>query len=135
MFNGLVTNLDLFLAVVSSIAVLVGTVGIVNTMLMSVMDRVTEFGILRANGWTSRDVMRLVLFESLNLGVVGGILGCAIGYAGVRLVGGFLPLTPVAPPWLLASSFGLAVALGILGGLYPAARAARMNPIDAIRFV
>ncbi|MBI3267597.1 MAG: ABC transporter permease [Planctomycetes bacterium] len=134
-FNGLVANLDLFLIVVSSIAVMVGTVGILNTMLMSVLDRVAEFGILRANGWTAWDVMRLVLFESFNLGAVGGLLGCAVGYAGVLLVGRLLPLQPVTPWWLLAGSFGLAILLGVLGGLYPAARAARMNPIDAIRFI
>jgi putative ABC transport system permease protein len=126
-------EVDLFLSAIASIAVLVGAVGIVNTMLMSVIERTGELGVLRATGWTRRDVVRLILVESAALGVLGGVLGCGLGAALVAVAGALLPLRPVVTPGLAAASFGLAVALGVLGGLYPAWRAARLDPIEAIR--
>ncbi len=133
-FSRIWAAVDVYLAAIASIAVAVGAVGIVNTMLMSVNERVTEFGVLRATGWRRRDVIRLVLLESAGLGLAGGTIGCAIGSAVVVVVGFFLPLRPAVTPSLLATSFGIAIGLGVLGGLYPAWRASRLNPIDAIRF-
>ncbi len=133
-FGGLIRELELYLAIVSSIAILVGTIGILNTMLMSVTERVGEFGILRANGWTRGDVLRLVLYESVLLGAVGGVVGCAAGTAGVHAIGRFVALTPITTPGFVALTFLLALVQGTFGGLYPAFRAARMNPIEAIRF-
>lgn len=128
-------DLDIFLAAIGAIAILVGAVGVVNTMLMSVTERVTEFGVLRATGWTRRDVLRLVVCESAAIGVIGGLAGCAAGAAIVRAVGLLLPVRPVATPSLLAASFVVAIALGVLGGLYPAWRASRLDPIHAIRHI
>lgn len=126
-------QVDVLLFAIASIAVVVGVVGIVNTMLMSVIERTTELGVLRATGWTRRDVVQLILVESAGLGLLGGALGCAAGAALVALAGAFLPLRPVAPPALLGLSFLLAVGLGVIGGIYPAWRAARLDPIEAIR--
>ncbi len=126
-------EVDAFLLAIASIAVVVGAVGIVNTMLMSVIERTGELGVLRATGWTQRDVMRLILIESAGLGVGGGALGCAIGAVAVATAGAFLPLKPVVTAPLLFGCLGLAVVLGTLGGLYPAWRAARLDPIEAIR--
>lgn len=126
-------EVDYFLFAIASIAVLVGAVGIINTMLMSVIERTGELGVLRATGWTRRDVMRLVLLESAGLGLAGGALGCGAGAGIVALAGALLPLRPVVTPALVLGSFALAVGLGVVGGLYPAWRAARLNPIEAIR--
>ncbi|MBI3099350.1 MAG: ABC transporter permease [Planctomycetes bacterium] len=133
-FEKMMGLVDLLLVCISSVAVIVGAIGVVNTMLMSVMERIAEFGILKANGWTNGDVVRLVLSESLLIGGVGGILGCAGGALVVRIVAARVELQPVASPGLLGASFGIALVLGVLGGVYPAYRAARMNPIEAIRF-
>ncbi|MBI2920001.1 MAG: ABC transporter permease [Planctomycetes bacterium] len=132
-FGNMMKNLDVFLLVVSSIAVIVGAIGILNTMLMSVTERVPEFGILKANGWSRGDVTRLVLAESTYLGVAGGVLGSAIGWAGVTSAAAMMPFQPTAPLWLLGSASGLGALLGILGGVYPARRAAGLSPVDAIR--
>lgn len=133
-FEQMMGFVDVLLICISSVAVIVGAIGVVNTMLMSVSERIAEFGILKANGWTSGDVVKLILAESLVLGGVGGLVGCAVGAIVVRIVASRVELQPIASPGLLAGAFGIALVLGILGGIYPAWRAARMNPIDAIRF-
>ena len=126
-------EVDLLLAAIAAIAVAVGAIGIVNTMLMSVIERTREFGVLRAIGWRRRDILRLVLLESALLGAAGGVIGCGLGAGGVALASQWLPLQPVASPLLLMSCLGLALGLGTLGGIYPAWRAASLNPIEAIR--
>jgi putative ABC transport system permease protein len=133
-FSAVAFNLDAFLLAIASIGVVVGTIGILNTMLMSVTERVAEIGILKANGWQKKDVLVLVLYESLILGVVGGVVGCGAGCAGAKVAGLFLPMEPVVAWWLIVAGMLLAAVLGVLGGLYPASYAARMSPIDAIRF-
>lgn len=132
-FGNIIANLDVFLIVVSSIAVIVGAIGILNTMLMSVTERVPEFGILKANGWSRGDVTRLVLVESAYLGFAGGVLGCALGVAGVSIASRWMPFAPATPLPLLATAFAVGAALGILGGVYPARRAAGLSPVEAIR--
>lgn len=127
-------DINITLVLISSVATVVGVVGVVNTMLMSVMERVTEFGILRANGWSRRDVIHLVLIEATAVGMLAGLLGCGLGYLAVRLAEPHVPIPPVCPPWLLGAAFGLSLLLGLFGGLYPAAKAARLNPMDAIRY-
>ncbi|NUN48342.1 MAG: ABC transporter permease [Candidatus Brocadiae bacterium] len=132
-FGAMLRNLDVFLLVVSSIAVFVGAIGVLNTMLMSVTERVPEFGILKANGWSRWDVTRLVLIESALLGVIGGAAGCGLGVLGVTVAGRFMPFAPQASPALLLGAFSTGVVLGILGGVYPAHRAAGLHPVEAIR--
>lgn len=132
--SSIVSQLDVFFLVISMVAVVVGAIGILNTMLMSVMERVKEFGILRAIGWTRDDVRKLIMFESLYLGVIGGVLGVALGYLSSIALGWVLPFKPVATGELLAFGFALAIALGVVGGLYPAWRASKLDPITAIRY-
>jgi putative ABC transport system permease protein len=118
-----------------SLAVAVGVIGIVNTMLMSTTERFVEFGVLRTNGWSRGNVLALVTAESGGLGLLAGLLGCALAWGGVgianQFLGGGIHLT--ITPSLFAIGLGVSLLTGVLGGLYPAWRAARLVPMDAIR--
>ncbi len=126
-------RLDIFILFVSLFAICVGALGVLNTMLMSVLERTQEFGILKATGWERDHVLKLVLLESVSIGLIGGLIGCVGGVILVHIGGELLDITPALDPLLLIGSFSLAVVLGVLGGLYPAQRAARLSPMDAIR--
>ena len=127
-------RLDLFLLMAVGLAVLVGGVGIANTMLMSTSERFVEFGVMRTNGWTRRDVLSLVTAESALLGVVSGLIGSGLATAVVLTVNRFLEgFSLDLSPALVAISVAGALAIATLSGLYPAWKASRMTPMDAIR--
>jgi putative ABC transport system permease protein len=134
-FKDFSADLDLFLTIMSAIGVTIAVLSIVNTMLMSVTERIIEFGILKANGWTRYDVMRLITSESAVLGLFGGISGCVVGRVGTAIINSIWPdrIHLVAGPGLLLFAAVFSTCLGILGGLYPAIWAMRMMPMDAIR--
>jgi putative ABC transport system permease protein len=121
----------------SIIALLLGSLGVLNTMMMSVFERTSEIGVLRALGWRRTQVLSLILGEAMTLGVVGSILGALLGLAGMRAV----QLSPSAStfiaPELPVSVIGVGALLGIglsvLGGLYPAMRGAALEPTEALR--
>jgi len=127
-------SLDVFFWAISLIAVLVGGVGILNTMLMSVMERFRDFGILKAIGWSNGNIMTLVISESIILGTVGGMAGLAAGYALVEIAKPVLGFPMQVTPTLAVTAVLLAASLGLIGGLYPARKASRLNPIEAIRY-
>jgi putative ABC transport system permease protein len=133
---GLVLDqVDSLLLMAVSLGVVVGVIGIVNTMLMSTAERYVEFGVLRANGWSPRDVLALVLSEGAGLGLLAGLLGGVLTVVGVtvanRFTGGGLHLSLTLS--LLLNGLWLSLSTGALGGLYPAWRASRLVPMDAIR--
>lgn len=134
-FKRFTADLDILLVVMTSIGVVIAFVGIVNTMLMSVTERFIEFGILKANGWSSGQILRLIAMESAWLGLVGGIGGCGLGWVITQFVNARWPtrIHLYASPQLLLFSLAFSTVLGIAGGLYPALRASRMMPMDAIR--
>ena len=106
---------------------------IVNTMLMSVMERQKEIGVLKAVGWTSDDVLKLVLTESLLLGVIGGIIGCVIGSLVVIAINDAVDFTLSLTASNIVGAFAFAVFAGVAGGMYPAWRISQVDPIEAIR--
>ena len=134
-FDSFTADLDLFLSILGATGVLIAVFGVVNTMLMSVSERIIEFGILKANGWSRGDVLRLICSESLILGVLGGVLGAAVGWAATLVLNGWFPdrLNLYAGPGLLGFAVAFSAVVGTLGGLYPAVWAMRMQPMDAIR--
>lgn len=123
---------------ISILAAVLGGVGMLNTMLMSVLERTREIGVLRALGWRRRQVLGLILQESLLLGLVGGLAGIALGVGLAALVAQ-VPQTagaidPLYDLGLLAQALAVALVTGVLGGLYPAWRATRMRPVEALRY-
>jgi putative ABC transport system permease protein len=129
-------KLDTFLILTVGLALLVGGVGIANTMLMSAMERFVEFGVMRANGWTRRNILGLVTAESALLGLVCGLLGSILAFGGVATINSLLShieLRLELTAGLVATSIGVAVLIATIAGLYPAWRASRMTPMDAIR--
>ncbi|MFH5805200.1 ABC transporter permease [Alienimonas sp. DA493] len=134
-FDSFTADLDLFLQILGATGVLIAVFGVVNTMLMSVSERIIEFGILKANGWGKRDVLQLICSESLILGVIGGVLGAAVGWAATEILNATFPdrLNLYAGPGLLSFAVVFSTVVGTLGGLYPALWAMRMQPMDAIR--
>jgi putative ABC transport system permease protein len=134
-FGMIMGQLDTFLLMTVSLALVVGIVGIVNTMLMSTTERFAEFGILRTNGWSQANVLSLITAESAYLGLPSGILGCVLAILGTAIANQFISggLQLTVTPRLIVLGLGLSILMGMLGGLYPAWRAARLVPMEAIR--
>jgi putative ABC transport system permease protein len=120
----------------SLLAVLVGVLGVMNTMLMNVFERTPEICVLLALGWKRRRIVELVLWESAILGLLGGIIGVFIGVAGVRLLAATPSIRGLLEPdigiRLLAVSVAIAIVVGVVSGLYPAWRSSRVTPSQAL---
>ena len=133
--GGVLENLDLFLIGVSSIALMVGVIGILNTMLMSVMERTKEIGILKAVGWTSDNILQLIVFESIFLGLLGGAIGVILAtFLVIFIANPLLPFPMAISADLIFYSFLVSIISGVVGGVYPAWKASKLDPVDAIRF-
>ena len=126
-------TLALLLESIASIALLVGGIGIMNVMLVSVTERTREIGIRLAVGATARDIRVQFLEEAVILSLFGGLLGIAIGVVGSFVIGAALGWPMAIPPEALVVAPLFAVGVGIFSGLYPAWKAARMDPITALR--
>ncbi|HEX9610995.1 MAG TPA: ABC transporter permease [Gemmatimonadales bacterium] len=118
---------------VVAIGIVVGGIVIMNIMLMSVTERTREIGIRKSLGATRRDIRRQFLAESVTLSLVGGLLGLATGSALAGMVGAFSPLPARVTLWSVSVALGLGLTVGVLFGVYPATRAARLDPITALR--
>ena len=134
-FGTVMGQLDMFLLMTVSLALVVGVVGIINTMLMSTTERFVEFGVLRTNGWSRANVLSLVTIESAYLGLLAGVVGCLMAFAMTRVANQFISggLSLQFTPRHVGLGLALSVVMGTLGGLYPAWKASRLVPMDAIR--
>jgi len=132
-FETLIDDITLFVVGIAAIALVVGSIGIANIMIVSVTERTREIGIMKAVGARKRDIMQLFLVESLLLGAVGATLGLILGLAGGYLAVQYFGWQMAYPvDWILgATAVGMLV--GLLAGVYPAWRAARVDPIEALR--
>jgi putative ABC transport system permease protein len=137
--------LDLFLAIFGSVALVVASLGIVNTLVMSVLERRREIGVLKALGASDADVKRLFFVEAGVMGSAGGALGVLLGWligrainfgTNIYLSQQDLPHETIIllPLWLIAGAVAFAVAVSLLSGIYPAARAARLDPVEVLRY-
>ena len=122
------------LAAIATISLIVGGIGIMNIMLMSVTERTREIGIRRAVGARSRDVLMQFLVEAVTLGMAGGVFGIILGFIASFIITTVLQWPAEVSFGAVALSFGVAAATGVFFGFYPARRASMLNPIEALRF-
>ncbi len=122
---------------ISLLALVIGAIGVMNTTIMSVFERTREFGILRAVGWTRARVVVLVMSEALLISLAGAVVGVAMGYGAIKVLERVPDVVGVFQPSYTADVFGralgIAVGVAIIGGLYPAVRAALIQPLEALR--
>jgi putative ABC transport system permease protein len=132
--TGTTKVMSMLLAAIASISLLVGGIGIMNIMLVSVTERTREIGIRMAVGARSADVLTQFLIESVVISVLGGIIGVVLGYVGALALGHFTGWNTGSSPYTVLVAVGFAVAVGICFGLYPARKAAALDPIQALRY-
>lgn len=136
---------DLLLGIFGSLALVVASLGIINTLVMAILERRREIGVLKALGAADRDVRRLFFAEAGAMGLLGGILGVTMGWligralnfgTNVYLSRQELPAITISlvPWWMVAAAIAFAVAVSLAAGIYPASRAARLDPIEALRY-
>jgi putative ABC transport system permease protein len=127
----------LFTGIIASVALLVGIISVINTMLISVMERTKELGVLKAIGFTNWEIKGSILFESGLLGLSGGIVGVILGIIGIVVIANVLKLSEymqgMMPLWLILGVIIGSTLLSILAGLYPAMRASKLNVVEALR--
>lgn len=132
--NDVTGMLSVILGGIAAISLLVGGIGIMNIMLVSVTERTREIGIRKAIGAKRRNILIQFLIEAIMVTGTGGLMGVLIGLAVIKfIIGGFNITTPVYSPFWITLSFGISLVVGVIFGLFPANKAARLNPIVALR--
>jgi putative ABC transport system permease protein len=126
--------LALLLAAVASVSLLVGGIGIMNIMLVSVTERTREIGLRMAVGARTRDILGQFLVEAVTLSLIGGLIGVALGMGASFAIGNFLGWRVLLSPEAVGLAVGFAFVIGVFFGFYPARKAARLNPVEALRF-
>ncbi|HEX2831726.1 MAG TPA: ABC transporter permease [Thermoanaerobaculia bacterium] len=119
---------------IAGISLLVGGIGIMNIMLASVLERTREIGVRRAIGATRKDIRSQFVVESFAISLIGGISGIVIGIVLARVVAAYAGWPTVITIWSLILSTGVSISVGLVSGIYPAARAAELNPVEALRY-
>jgi len=119
---------------IAMVSLLVGGIGIMNIMLVSVTERTREIGIRKAIGARWMDILNQFVIESVTLSLVGGLIGIGVGVGGAILMRTFVGWTTILTPFPIIVSFASSAVVGVFFGIYPAMKAARLNPIDALRY-
>jgi putative ABC transport system permease protein len=125
---------NIVMSCIASISLVVGGIGIMNIMLASILERTREIGVRRAVGARRRDIWMQFLLESLTISLVGGLIGVLFGFGASRVVAGYADWSTVVTGSSVAMSFGVSAAVGLVFGVYPAMRASRLDPVEALRY-
>ena len=133
--------ISVVLIAIAGISLVVASIGIMNTMLTSVMERTHEIGIMKAIGARNTDIMSIFLIEGILISIIGGSIGITLGFIGAegfgKMSGGFMqgvPLTPIITVTTIIIAITVAILVGVISSLYPARKAAKMSPIEAVRY-
>ena len=134
-FDGITAAIGLIAIAISSVSLLVGGIGVMNIMLVSVTERTQEIGVRKALGARRRDIVRQFLFEAIALTLSGGVIGVLLAVAVSRLLLWLLPALPSQiPPWAVLAGLAVSIGVGLVFGVWPARRAAALDPIEALRY-
>lgn len=132
--NSVSNTMTILLASIAGISLLVGGIGIMNIMLVSVTERIKEIGIRMAVGANKRDVLLQFIIEAVTISILGGIIGILLGFGASKIVAQSMKWSIAVTPWSVFLSVGFSCAIGIFFGWYPAKKAANLNLIDALRY-
>ncbi|KGE85849.1 MAG: ABC transporter permease [Phaeodactylibacter xiamenensis] len=124
---------NLVLAVIAGISLLVGGIGIMNIMLASVLERIKEIGVRRSLGATQLDIILQFLFEAVFISLIGGLIGVLLGVGAAKTIASYAEIPTIVSAWSILLSFGVAASIGLVFGLFPAQKAAKQDPIKALR--
>jgi putative ABC transport system permease protein len=127
------TGIFAVLVGVVALSLVVGGIVIMNIMLMVVSERTREIGLRKALGARRRDILWQILIESVTLSTLGGVTGTALGFGAALVISSTTPLPAIVEPWSVAAGITITATVGLFFGLYPALRAASLDPIDALR--
>lgn len=133
-FNEIIFGVVLAIVVLSSIGLLIGGMGVMNIMLVSVTERTREIGVRKAIGARRSDITWQFLFEAMTLTGVGGLMGILVGSIIVFLIPLVTSLKAVVPAWAVIIGFSVSVGIGLIFGVWPATKAAKLNPVEALRY-
>jgi ABC-type antimicrobial peptide transport system permease subunit len=133
-FHDIVSMIVIVTVVLSSIGLLVGGVGVMNIMLVSVTERTREIGVRKAIGARRRDITWQFLFEAMALTSLGGILGIMIGGGVAQIIRALSPMKAAVPMWAVAAGIIVSAGVGLIFGVWPAMKAARLDPVEALRY-
>lgn len=132
--DSILNNITMFIALVAGISLVVGGIGIMNIMLVTVTERTREIGIRKSLGATNGNILFQFLVEAMILTIIGGIIGILLGYGGSYLVSLMVPIEPAMSPVIIAGTVIISGLIGIFFGVYPANKAAELDPIEALRY-
>ncbi len=134
-FGAIIGAVTVFLSAIAAISLIVGGIGIMNIMLVTVTERTREIGLRKAIGARRRDILVQFLIEAMTLSLLGGLIGIVVGASGATAIGKLVEnFNPVVAPGAVLMAVGFSMAVGLFFGLYPAWRASRLNPIEALRY-
>ena len=131
--DSMTKSLTMMLGAIAGISLLVGGIGIMNIMLVSVTERTREIGIRKAIGARRRDILMQFLVEAIILSIAGGLIGVLIGAVSAEVISSTLGWATVIPAWSVLLAFSFSVMVGVFFGIYPAQKASKLRPIEALR--